>query len=275
MRPRPEKRSAAKVDARTKYASYNSKADPIDQKKKKFKVKHLGTRLKDDNDPGVIDVNTPNEYMEARVAFCCYQCSCPDDIKDQIPDDDPFIQSSEEGLYHRRCCHKVFEPDENWTSPFEHAAEEVLLQEEEEVCHYVMTPQELQEQYRNAIMHQNASYNADGQPGMSTHVGFSCPCLLLHNSLSNVLCLLHVSKEFASLLQTSADYVENQKQFFRIPRKIGEDDALCVLVGATLLSWKKYYTLSFTANTMQYGIKYNYALFDLYRICLRVLELVS
>jgi hypothetical protein len=171
MRPRPVKRSVAKVNVEA-FASFNSKPDPINQNKK-IKVKDLGGRLKDDNDTGVIDANTPDEYMEARIAFCCYQCFCSEEDKKRIPAEDPFIQSSMEGLYHRRCCHEAIEPDEHWISPFEEATEKVLLQEEEEVCHNIMTLHELSERYDVAIRHQNALYNADGLPG-KTVVGVVC-----------------------------------------------------------------------------------------------------
>ena len=173
MRPRPSKRTFEKVDTSTSikevFASYNSKADPIDTTKK-VKIKDLGgARVRPENDAGVIDPDTPDEYMEERIAFCCYQCFCTDEIKKQIPVEDPFIQSSLEGLYHRRCCHKVIDPDEDWVSPFEHAVEELCLQEDE-ICHNVMTLPELEAQFNIALRHQSALYNADGLPGKRTYI---------------------------------------------------------------------------------------------------------
>jgi hypothetical protein len=170
MRTRPPKASTGNIDTRKKFASYSSKGDPID-KAKKIKVKHVvGDRIKDNNDPGVIAADMPNEAMEARVAFCCYQCFCPEEVKQQIPDDDPFIQTSEDGLYHRRCCHNVIgQHDEDWKTPFEHALDNAELKVE--ICHDILTINELQQQYTIANRHHNALYNADGLPGTNVNVG--------------------------------------------------------------------------------------------------------
>ena len=249
MRPRPSKRTFEKVDTSTSikevFASYNSKADPIDTTKK-VKIKDLGgARVRPENDAGVIDPDTPDEYMEERIAFCCYQCFCTDEIKKQIPVEDPFIQSSLEGLYHRRCCHKVFDPDEDWVSPFEHAVEELCLQEDE-ICHNVMTLPELEAQFNIALRHQSALYNADGLPGKRTYIHIHSIAMFAlffskGPSLNGHPCLLvvawfflktHTTTEFASLLQTSAEYIENQKRFFQIPKQTSanDDDAIVVLV---------------------------------------------
>ena len=173
MRPeRPAKRSVKKVVVNEAFASYNSKPDPIEPKKKKIKVKDLGGRLKnDDGDTGVIAKDMKDEDMEEQIAFCCYQCFCPDEIKSEIDVGNRFIQSSSEGLFHRRCCHDAIDVDENWMTPYECAIEKVLRKlqdpEEQEVLHDVITQKEIEKQYRIAMGHQSALYNADKLPGIS------------------------------------------------------------------------------------------------------------
>ena len=45
----------------------------------------------------------------------------------------------------------------------------------------------------------------------------------------------YTATEFASLLQTSAEYIENQKRFFQIPKQTSaDDDAIVVLVRVLL-----------------------------------------
>jgi hypothetical protein len=169
-RPRPSKRRIENFEVKT---PYSSKADPLPVKKR-TKLGDLGdSRIDEVNDSGAIDSDLPNEFMEKRVAFCCYQCFCPEEIKQKIPTDDPFIQSSVEGLYHRRCCHKVIEPDINWASPYEIAREELLL--EEEILHNVMTLPELEAQCKVAAgRNQSALYNADGLPGANSFLFKKC-----------------------------------------------------------------------------------------------------
>ena len=224
-RARPSKRRIEKFEVK---APYNSVADPI-PKEKRTKLGDLGdSRIDEVNDSGAIDADLTNEYMEKRVAFCCYQCFCPEEIKQQIPIDDPFIQSSIEGLYHRRCCHKVIEPDINWASPFEIASEELQL--EEEVLHHVMTLPELEVQCKIAMRNQSAMYNADELPGTTSF------CLRDH-SIVKFLSLTFISffvlcKDCASLLLTSDLYIENQKHFQKIPKS---EHAMVVLVRVSLL----------------------------------------
>ena len=104
-RPRPSKRRVEKFDFKT---PYNSRANPIPPEKR-TKLKDLGdNRIYVANDNGTIAPDLPNEYMEERVAFCCYQCICTDADKEKLKDD-PFIQSSIEGLFHRRCCHDLYQ----------------------------------------------------------------------------------------------------------------------------------------------------------------------
>ena len=160
-RPRPAKQRIEKFEVKK---SYNSVPDPIPPKKR-TKLGDLGdTRINEADDIGAIDADIPNEFMEKRVAFCCSQCFCSDDIKQQIPTDDPFLQSGVDGLYHRRCCHKVIAlPDTDWASPIEIAIEEFFL--EEEVLHQIITLPELEVQCKISMRNQSAMYNADELPG--------------------------------------------------------------------------------------------------------------
>ena len=73
-----------------------------------------------------LDQSLPSdEYMESSVGFCCAVCRCSDEIKEKVPlcEDgslDMFISSDHTAdVWHRRCCHRQFEYDEHWFSPYD------------------------------------------------------------------------------------------------------------------------------------------------------------
>jgi len=51
-------------------------------------------------------IRETDEEVEKKIAFCCNVCHCPQRIKDRYGDDQN-VQASEDGLYHRRCCHRT------------------------------------------------------------------------------------------------------------------------------------------------------------------------
>lgn len=61
-------------------------------------------------------VPEPHEY-----GFCCSTCKCPEEEKRT-----DAIQSSEDSLWHRYCCHKITSFNVNWKSPIDRAQEEAL-----------------------------------------------------------------------------------------------------------------------------------------------------
>lgn len=130
---------------------------------KKRKVKDLPGSRSDDNDDAVIPEHLTNEDMEKQVAFCCCRCFCPEEDKNQIPVDDPFIQEGEARLYHRRCCHKVYHPDPDWMSPYQKAIENLEVEGGEEPIEE-MTVRDFLAQYNNALHNENALYNCDTLP---------------------------------------------------------------------------------------------------------------
>jgi hypothetical protein len=112
-------------------AEAEDKGSGNDQVKKKAKRKDGWNYRIAKSDQTTIPVDMPDEAMEKSIAFCCFRCHCSKLRKSQIPRDDRFIQSGENSLYHRRCCHKVIDtPKDTWLSPMEDAnakAEENLM----------------------------------------------------------------------------------------------------------------------------------------------------
>eukprot|EP00934_Nitzschia_sp_Nitz4_P000984 Nitzschia sp. Nitz4//scaffold236_size30323//9997//12576//NITZ4_007986-RA/size30323-snap-gene-0.34-mRNA-1//-1//CDS//3329543487//984//frame0 len=63
-------------------------------------------------------VKLTDEYIEQRIAFCCQKCFCSEKKKGPLRDD-PYVQSGEGRLWHRRCCHGAFECNEAWATDYE------------------------------------------------------------------------------------------------------------------------------------------------------------
>jgi hypothetical protein len=61
-------------------------------------------------------IKETDEEVEKKIAFCCDVCHCAPEVKAKYGDDQN-VQPSEDGLYHRRCCHRTVEGPipENWT----------------------------------------------------------------------------------------------------------------------------------------------------------------
>jgi hypothetical protein len=62
--------------------------------------------------------------IEANVAFCCKICYCPDAVKLKFAGNE-YIQPSEECLWHRRCCHRVWNPRIDWLPEYEKSSAEL------------------------------------------------------------------------------------------------------------------------------------------------------
>jgi hypothetical protein len=71
----------------------------------------------DDDTDEESNANLDHKQMEAKVAFCCYNCHCSLEKKKSVLDD-PFIYHNN-GIFHRRCCHYVFDLNSNlnWKPP--------------------------------------------------------------------------------------------------------------------------------------------------------------
>jgi hypothetical protein len=191
-KPRPPKRRDENFVFKT---SYNSNtADPIVPvpKKKRHKLDDLGDdRIHEADDSGAIDAKLSNEDMEKRVAFCCYQCFCSEEKKRKLIKN-PFAISSDDGLFHRKCCHNLKKKvSKKWKSPYEIAIGElsvelekeilpdassqeelkdIELPVEEEILPNKMTDEELKVQYDIAQRNKEATYKADEKPGTNSFV---------------------------------------------------------------------------------------------------------
>jgi hypothetical protein len=106
------------------------------------------------------------EEMEKSLAFCCYQCFCPKETLDKVPANDPFVQGSDDSLYHRRCCHGVFDQhiDGTWLSEFEEALDNTCL--EENKVYEAITINYLDGWLKRFPSKLSALYNKDEEEGM-------------------------------------------------------------------------------------------------------------
>jgi hypothetical protein len=150
---------------------YDSDAKPPPKK-----VRHVASlRIEGSNE--LIPADTTWEECEAKIAFCCSQCYCSEEIRAQIPHDNAFVRSSDDGLFHRRCCHGLIEdPYEDWMCQYEKSSEELAeaLKEghslpasnpiveipENQWAHYV------EGGYVNSKTWETQIYNSDGLPGV-------------------------------------------------------------------------------------------------------------
>jgi hypothetical protein len=102
--------------------------------KKKKKLESTKYRIPEAESTTIPSIITIEE-MEKRVAFCCFRCVCTEDRKKTIPFDNPFVQSGQNSLYHRRCCHDAILVTKDWTSPIDKAemdAEEKFMNKHKE-----------------------------------------------------------------------------------------------------------------------------------------------
>jgi hypothetical protein len=67
-------------------------------------------------------VELTDVLIEKSLAFCCFKCTCSDATRGRIPYNDKYVHSSDESLWHRRCCHGLVDPpSEDWLSPSDQA----------------------------------------------------------------------------------------------------------------------------------------------------------
>jgi hypothetical protein len=162
-----------------KEANNTTTKQNIVPKRKKQRVKDVsdGRIEADSND--TIPIGLPNEVLLQQVAFCCYNCFCSNEIKDQIGTENMVIQSSEVTLYHRRCCHNAIEWDENWLSEYEQAVENMIVDDEDEdedeedepknnskINNTILDPNDIKQIWSNIALQNTKIYNNDDLPGM-------------------------------------------------------------------------------------------------------------
>lgn len=116
--------------------------------------------------------------IEKRMDFCCCTCTCSEEQRGRIHWDDQYVHSSDDSLWHRRCCHNLVDPPpEDWLSPFDQA---ILDAEPTEENYHLMDQKmtdekrvdmgDLREKYWTAKRHESEMYNEDEMEGMSRHV---------------------------------------------------------------------------------------------------------
>jgi hypothetical protein len=94
-------------------------APPLKKYKKDWKTKDLA--------PMRETIRCSEAEYEANIAFCCKICNCPTEEKEAFAaaaGDDSLVQTTEDYLWHRRCCHRKGmpdNPDDKWMDPFQKA----------------------------------------------------------------------------------------------------------------------------------------------------------
>jgi hypothetical protein len=91
---------------------------PAKRKKviKRERMVDAGRNLRVQGDEAESKIKETDDEVAKKIAFCCHVCHCPQHIKDKYGDDQN-VQPSEQGLYHRRCCHRTVRGriPEEWT----------------------------------------------------------------------------------------------------------------------------------------------------------------
>jgi hypothetical protein len=117
------------------------------------------------------------EY-EDNMAFCCKVCNCLRAEKEVFGNDD-IIQVTEDGLWHRKCCHRKGPPfvDGEWMDPLHKARERIMYfdskldfagkdkEKEEECVHTKVDKSEIAEKHRVAKYQLSELYNDDELEG--------------------------------------------------------------------------------------------------------------
>jgi hypothetical protein len=164
------------------YAEYNTSEDasgsdeqPLPERKRARKQDPNRARILDGYNEGVV---ITDDQIEKRLAFCCFKCTCSDARRGKIPTDDKYVHSSDDSLWHRRCCHNLVDPpSEDWLSPTDQALNDAEPSEE----NYHLLGQEitdekqfdmgeLKQKYWTAKRHESEMYNEDELEG-------TCGCL--------------------------------------------------------------------------------------------------
>jgi hypothetical protein len=113
---------------------------------------------------------SPRMIEEELLGFCCYTCRCPPNRDDYLPHEKDgrvhrYIQSCEDGLYHRCCCHGISEVNEieDWATLYEAAIEQVGMVEPDHFSKVrSVTSREIYNAYEKAMRQESVLYNADG-----------------------------------------------------------------------------------------------------------------
>jgi hypothetical protein len=178
MRTRPEKRnvSLSALDEASSDSISDSQSlgnqQPVPEQKRKRPRKQDPNRARmlDGYKEGK-DYSIPE--IEEQMAFCCFNCNCSDARRGRIPWNDKYVHSSDDSLWHRRCCHNVVDaPSEDWLSPVDQAVhdaepteEELILLSQEIPDEKQSSMQELRQKYRTSKVQESEMYNEDELEG--------------------------------------------------------------------------------------------------------------
>ena len=128
----------------------------------------FGGRILDGYKPGEDDLD--DEKIRNLLAFCCWKCRCSTLKKSKIPQDDQYVRSSDNALWHRRCCHDAEVVDEWWQSSIEKASEDAWQgltkgPKQDRKLEKVYDKGQVQKIANTAVLKETAVYNDDGLPG--------------------------------------------------------------------------------------------------------------
>jgi hypothetical protein len=169
----PRKRNVSLPDA----ASEDENASGSDAQPRP-RPEQKRARRQDPNRARILDgysegVELTDVHIEKRLAFCCFKCTCSDARRRRIPSNDKYVHSSDDSLWHRRCCHNLVDPpSEDWLSPTDQALLDVEPTEE----NYHLLGQEITDdkqfdmgeltrKYWTAKTHESEMYNEDELEG--------------------------------------------------------------------------------------------------------------
>jgi hypothetical protein len=147
-------------------ASSSDEQQILPERKKASKQHSSRARILDGYNEGV---EISDVEIEKRLDFCCFQCTCSEARRGRIPSNDQYVHSSDDSLWHRRCCHNLVDlPPEEWLSPADQAildavpTEEnyhLLGQESTDVQEFEL--EDLRKKYWTAKRHESEMYNED------------------------------------------------------------------------------------------------------------------
>ena len=116
------------------------------------------------------------EIEENLLGFCCaINCTCSEEKIEEVQQDGRGLYITacgENSLWHRRCCHKVYEYNETWLPPLERAmskAEYELMNPNPKHAFspttFISTEQDVYRKYNTAKRNESQFYNEDTLAG--------------------------------------------------------------------------------------------------------------
>ena len=110
------------------------------------------------------DARIEKLIAESKWAFCCSICACREEDRERARQNIKYIVTCDDGLPHRPCCHRVFEPPpESWATSYETAMYSDNPPQEEYTGNstFKATKQMMHKSYSSAKTTETASANSE------------------------------------------------------------------------------------------------------------------